>query len=173
MAELIICPGCGAPVPAGAPLVFACAYCGKTVDLRGHAGAVAPPPAAQPLGELPSRDELAHFRTLFPQARAAGSLGAALERALHGATNGRFQARPAANAVCAFVRTFQKESGLDIGNDATALERMISAYFKAKVELRSTRSTDVNLPFLSAGPNGPAHFATTLTPDQLARLEAG
>ncbi len=174
MPELVICPGCGAPVPAHAPALFVCGYCGSTVDNRARGAAAVPAPAAAaPLGELPTRDELAHFRTLFPQARAANALAPALERALHVATGGRVDARSASHAVAAFAGAFKKSSGLDIGNDAMALERMISAYFKAKVELRSVRETDVNLPFLSAGPAGPAHFETRLTPIDLARLEAG
>lgn len=64
---------------------------------------------------------------------------------------------------------FQKESGIDLKGDKVAFQRLREAAEKAKVELSSTVSTDVNLPFISADASGPKHL--TLTIDQ-AKLES-
>ncbi|MBZ0167239.1 MAG: molecular chaperone DnaK, partial [Candidatus Omnitrophica bacterium] len=64
---------------------------------------------------------------------------------------------------------FQKESGIDLKKDKMAFQRLREAAEKAKVELSSTISTDVNLPFISADDSGPKHL--TLTIDR-AKLES-
>ncbi len=77
------------------------------------------------------------------------------------------------------VDEFKKESGIDIKGDAAAMQRVKDEAEKAKKELSSSTSTDINLPFLSADADGPKHFEYTLTrakleelvSDLLARLE--
>ena len=64
---------------------------------------------------------------------------------------------------------FRKQSGIDLKNDKMAFQRLREAAEKAKVELSSTISTDVNLPFITADANGPKHL--TLTIDR-AKLES-
>ena len=71
-----------------------------------------------------------------------------------------------------FVDEFKKESGIDIKGDAAAMQRVKDEAEKAKKELSSSTSTDINLPFLSADADGPKHFETTLTRAKLEELVA-
>jgi molecular chaperone DnaK len=67
------------------------------------------------------------------------------------------------------VAEFKKQEGIDLTNDKTAFQRLREAAEKAKVELSSTVSTEVNLPFITADAAGPKHL--TLTIDR-AKLES-
>ena len=68
------------------------------------------------------------------------------------------------------VNEFKKESGIDIKKDAAAMQRVKDEAEKAKKELSSSTSTDINLPFLSADADGPKHFEYTLTRAKLEEL---
>ena len=68
------------------------------------------------------------------------------------------------------VDEFKKESGIDIKKDAAAMQRVKDEAEKAKKELSSSTSTDINLPFLSADADGPKHFEYTLTRAKLEEL---
>jgi len=68
------------------------------------------------------------------------------------------------------VDEFKKESGIDIKDDAAAMQRVKDEAEKAKKELSSSTSTDINLPFLSADAEGPKHFEYTLTRAKLEEL---
>lgn len=65
---------------------------------------------------------------------------------------------------------FKKESGIDIKDDAAAMQRVKDEAEKAKKELSSAMSTDINLPFLTADEDGPKHFEHTLTRAKLEEL---
>ena len=65
---------------------------------------------------------------------------------------------------------FKKESGVDIRNDAAAMQRVKDEAEKAKKELSSATSVDINLPFLTADETGPKHFEHTLTRAKLEEL---
>ncbi len=58
---------------------------------------------------------------------------------------------------------FRKAEGIDIRNDAMALQRLKEAAEKAKCELSSAQETSVNLPFITADENGPKHLQMTIT----------
>ena len=68
------------------------------------------------------------------------------------------------------VDEFKKESGIDVKKDAAAMQRVKDEAEKAKKELSSSTSTDINLPFLSADADGPKHFEYTLTRAKLEEL---
>ena len=68
------------------------------------------------------------------------------------------------------VDEFKKESGIDVKKDAAAMQRIKDEAEKAKKELSSSTSTDINLPFLSADDEGPKHFEYTLTRAKLEEL---
>ena len=70
------------------------------------------------------------------------------------------------------VDEFKKESGIDVRKDAAAMQRIKDEAEKAKKELSSSTSTDINLPFLSADDEGPKHFEYTLTRAKLEELVA-
>jgi len=58
---------------------------------------------------------------------------------------------------------FKKDSGIDLRNDRQALQRLKEAAEKAKIELSTTLSTEINLPFITADASGPKHLNMTLT----------
>jgi len=61
------------------------------------------------------------------------------------------------------VDQFKKENGIDLSQDKMALQRLKDAAEKAKKELSGVTTTQVSLPFITAGPNGPLHLDVTLT----------
>jgi molecular chaperone DnaK len=68
------------------------------------------------------------------------------------------------------VHNFQKESGIDLTSDKMAMWRVREACEKAKIELSTTMSTEVNLPFIAAGADGPKHLTFTLNRAKLEEL---
>ena len=68
------------------------------------------------------------------------------------------------------VNNFQKETGVDLTADKMAMWRVREACEKAKIELSTTMSTEVNLPFIAAGADGPKHLAFNLTRAKLEEL---
>jgi molecular chaperone DnaK len=67
---------------------------------------------------------------------------------------------------------FKKSEGIDLSKDRIALQRLKEAAEKAKIELSSTTSTEINLPFISADASGPKHLVTNLTRAKLEDLVA-
>ncbi len=65
---------------------------------------------------------------------------------------------------------FQKEHGIDLRQDKTALQRLREAAEKAKKELSTTMETNINLPFITANQNGALHFEMTITRAKLEML---
>jgi len=65
---------------------------------------------------------------------------------------------------------FLKDQGIDLRKDPMALQRLKEAAEKAKCELSTTMSTDINLPFISADASGPKHLNYTLTRAKLEQL---
>ncbi|HIE27291.1 TPA: molecular chaperone DnaK, partial [Candidatus Poribacteria bacterium] len=67
---------------------------------------------------------------------------------------------------------FLKENGVDLRQDAMALQRLKEAAEKAKCELSTTMQTDINLPFITADATGPKHLNITLSRAKLEQLTA-
>ena len=65
---------------------------------------------------------------------------------------------------------FKKEQGVDLHNDPLALQRLKEAAEKAKIELSSSKQTDVNLPYITADSSGPKHLNLKLTRAKLESL---
>lgn len=61
------------------------------------------------------------------------------------------------------VAEFKKENGIDLSKDKMAAQRLIEAAEKAKIELSSMTSTNINLPFVTADASGPKHLDLTLS----------
>ncbi len=61
------------------------------------------------------------------------------------------------------VESFKSDYGIDLTQDRMALQRLKEAAEKAKIELSSTQSTEINLPFITADASGPKHLQYTLT----------
>ncbi|HLD69131.1 MAG TPA: molecular chaperone DnaK [Candidatus Omnitrophota bacterium] len=70
------------------------------------------------------------------------------------------------------INQFKKESGIDLKNDKMAFQRLRESAEKAKVELSSTVSTDINLPFITADAGGPKHLTMTIDRAKLEDLIA-
>jgi len=68
------------------------------------------------------------------------------------------------------VDEFKKDQGIDLSKDAMALQRLKEAAEKAKMELSTTSSTDINLPFITATQEGPKHLNVTLTRAKFEQL---
>jgi len=68
------------------------------------------------------------------------------------------------------VGQFKRETGIDLMSDKMAVQRVREAAEKAKIELSSTVSTDINLPFITADATGPKHLTMTITRAKLEDL---
>ena len=68
------------------------------------------------------------------------------------------------------VDEFKKEQGVDLKKDMLALQRLKDAAEKAKIELSSSASTDINLPYVTADASGPKHLNVKLTRAKLESL---
>ncbi|MCX5678015.1 MAG: molecular chaperone DnaK [Candidatus Omnitrophica bacterium] len=68
------------------------------------------------------------------------------------------------------VKEFKRDTGIDLKNDKMAVQRVREAAEKAKVELSSTLSTDLNLPFITADQTGPKHLTMTLNRAKVEEL---
>src|SRR5579862_2053964 len=68
------------------------------------------------------------------------------------------------------VTEFKRDQGIDLSKDPMALQRLKEAAEKAKMELSSTMSTDINLPFITADQSGPKHLNYTLTRAKFEQL---
>jgi len=70
------------------------------------------------------------------------------------------------------VAEFKKDQGLDLSNDAMALQRLKEAAEKAKIELSSSEQTEVSLPYITADASGPKHLNIKITRAKLESLVA-
>jgi len=75
------------------------------------------------------------------------------------------------NAMIEYIlNEFKRNEGIDLHNDRLAMQRVREAAEKAKVELSSTLSTDINLPFITADANGPKHLTMNINRAKLEEL---
>src|ERR671916_1461877 len=68
------------------------------------------------------------------------------------------------------VKTFRGQNGIDLSNDKMALQRLREAAEKAKIELSAATTTSINLPYITAGPDGPLHLDMTLSRAEFQRM---
>lgn len=72
--------------------------------------------------------------------------------------------------VDSLAEEFKKEHGVDLTKDVQALQRLRDAAEKAKIELSTSMETEINLPFITQGKDGPVHLVTKLTRAKLESL---
>jgi len=72
--------------------------------------------------------------------------------------------------VAHLVRTFNAQNGIDLSKDKMAMQRLQEAAEKAKIELSGAQSTTINLPYITAGSEGPLHMDVTLTRAEFQRM---
>lgn len=65
---------------------------------------------------------------------------------------------------------FKRQSGIDIGKDPLALQRLDEASEKAKIELSTMTETEINIPFITSGPSGPEHLLLKLSRSKLEEI---
>lgn len=70
------------------------------------------------------------------------------------------------------VQEFKKEQGMDLSGDRLAVQRLREAAEKAKCELSSTTSTEINLPFITADQSGPKHLLMNISRAQYEAMVA-
>jgi molecular chaperone DnaK len=70
------------------------------------------------------------------------------------------------------VAEFKREQGIDLSNDAMAIQRLREAAEKAKCELSTVPQAEINLPFITADANGPKHLTMKITRSKLEALTA-
>ncbi|SFQ00863.1 molecular chaperone DnaK [Geodermatophilus dictyosporus] len=70
------------------------------------------------------------------------------------------------------VKTFNASNGIDLSKDKLAMQRLREAAEKAKIELSGAQSTNVNLPYITAGAEGPLHLDVTITRAEFQRMTA-
>ncbi|MDR7237251.1 molecular chaperone DnaK [Neobacillus drentensis] len=70
------------------------------------------------------------------------------------------------------VDQFKKENGIDLAQDKMALQRLKDAAEKAKKDLSGVTSTQISLPFITAGPAGPLHLEVTMTRAKFDEISA-
>src|SRR5437868_6471244 len=76
------------------------------------------------------------------------------------------------DAVVTVPAYFKKDQGIDLAADRMALQRLYEAAEKAKIELSSTMTTQINLPFVTATQEGPKHLDLQLTRAKLEEITA-
>jgi len=74
------------------------------------------------------------------------------------------------NLIDFLADEFNKQEGVDLRKDPMALQRLKEAAEKAKIELSSSNSTDVNLPFITANQDGPKHLNITISRAKFEQL---
>jgi molecular chaperone DnaK len=68
------------------------------------------------------------------------------------------------------VKTFRGQHGIDLSQDKMAMQRLKEAAEKAKIELSAATTTNINLPYITAGPSGPLHLDVTLSRAEFQRM---
>jgi molecular chaperone DnaK len=68
------------------------------------------------------------------------------------------------------VKTFSNQNGIDLSKDKMAMQRLREAAEKAKIELSSSQATTINLPYITAGADGPLHMDVQLTRAEFQKL---
>jgi len=68
------------------------------------------------------------------------------------------------------INKFKEDTGIDVSSDSMAIQRLRDSAEKAKIELSSSSNTEINLPYLSAGSEGPKHFVTKLSRSEFERM---
>jgi len=70
------------------------------------------------------------------------------------------------------IDEFRKQTAIDLAKDPLALQRLYEESEKAKIELSTANETEINIPFIASGPNGPEHLVQRITRAKLEELAA-
>lgn len=169
--QALVCCRCGGPLanPEALPALIDCLYCG-TVNAATR-GATSN--ASEGIDWDVRRNAIARFTEALVAALKEGRPPLEAIRASSAAHLGvAGRADTVARIVLALARDFERDARISVVRDAMVLSRIANAYLLALEELRTSESYDLNLPFLTSSPSGPAHFQRTVTSRLLAELAA-
>jgi hypothetical protein len=167
----LVCCRCGGPLanPESLPALIDCLYCG-TVNSATREATHA---ASEGVPWEVRKNAIAKFTEALVVALQEGRPPFDVLRmcsAAHLGIAGR--ADTVARIAIALAQDFERETGASVMRDAVVFSRIAQAYLLALDELRASDDYDLNLPFLTAGPNGPVHLRRLLTAKLLAELAA-
>src|SRR6266508_1455157 len=80
------------------------------------------------------------------------------------------QATKEAGQIARLTKTFNGQYGIDLAKDKMAMQRLREAAEKAKIELSASQSTNINLPYITAGADGPLHLDVPLSRAEFQRM---
>ena len=165
----LLCCRCGGPLanPEALPALIDCLYCGTVNSVSADASA----PSQDVTGYETRKKAIADFTSSIVAALNAGQEPFEALRessAAHLGIAGR--ADTVARIALALARDFEQEAKVSVVRDPLVLSRIANVYLLALDELRTSDSYDLNLPFLTANAQGPAHFQRKVTAKLLAEL---
>lgn len=174
MIEALVCPRCGGPLvrPHSLPAFIECGFCGVALSLAGAAQITATGEVAASM----ARDEryalarVAFTQALVPLLQAGRPPYDALREAASVHLAEQADPDTLARVAYALVWDFEQSTGAPALKDPMVLGRITEAYLRVFSELRTSKSADLNLPFLTATPAGPVHLRRTVTPALFAEL---
>ncbi len=169
--QALVCCRCGGPLanPEALPALIDCVYCG-TVNSRAAAGVTTISP--DQAWEV-RKAAIAKFTEALVAGLEAKQEPFAVLRAASAAHLG-VAGKPdtVARIGLALARDFEREASVSVVRDPVVLSRIAQSYLLALDELRTSDAYDLNLPFLTATPNGPVHLRRKLTAKLLVELAA-
>ncbi len=177
MAQVLVCTNCGGPLPrpsAREPLVT-CAFCHATTDV--NAGPLRPSADTDKLSIVAVRERLAQELNALQEAYGAGIAQgqpptAAFRAAAASALAAVCDPDAITNVVFGIAAEFDRKHGTEVTRDPNAIPRLATAYIDSLEQLAQQPRHEINLPFLTATPRGPLHFALEITIDRLQVLAA-
>jgi hypothetical protein len=167
----LLCCRCGGPLanPEVLPALIDCLYCG-TVNSATREATHA---AQESVPWEVRKNAIAKFTEALVVALKEGRPPFEAVRACSAAHLGiAGRADTIARIAIAIAEDFEREAGVSVMRDALVFSRIAQAYLLALDELRTSGSYELNLPFLTANQNGPAHLKRTLTAKLLTDLAA-
>lgn len=165
----LLCCRCGGPLtnPEALPALIDCLYCGTVNSVSANAAA----PTEDVTGYEARKKAIADFTQALVAALNAGHAPFEALRASSAAHLGiAGRAETVARISLALARDFEQEANVQVVRDPLVLSRIANVYLLALDELRTSESYDLNLPFLTANEQGPAHFQRKVTAKLLAEL---
>jgi hypothetical protein len=174
-AVALVCASCGGPLSAveRLPAVVDCGFCGAVMSIAHDAQTITKPATPSDELELRAQKRIAARPKFVEELTKQLAAGRHPYEAMRDAWNMHllFEAtgEPIARLSVALARDFERDNDVP-AVDALALSRLAEAYVRAVNELRTAKSTDLNLPFFTNTTAGPKHLNRTVTAQVFAEL---
>lgn len=172
MTQVLLCGHCGGPLPKpqANERYLTCRFCEATSDLqtRTHEWKTSAR-VGTPRERFPA--ELLAFELRLSETAGAPALDS-FRAAAHATLSSIADPEALTNVTFGIVADFHTKTGVDISNEPVALGRIAIAYLDSLERLSTASATTINLPFLTATPQGPLHFTQDVTMERLHQLAA-